>query len=181
MRHPGTRRPTNFFVVTPEQRQVVFGLVHAPGRPPTSSGDDVLRAFDSRDGVSLGVQLLADAIARKDSEDVEYALLVCTTFGFKVDHLPLLLDLTEATWHVSHENAVWYLGKYQTPAVVRALFRATQWIPDYLDFDDSRALARKAIWELGKQPGEEARQALEQLVRSDDALIRREAKHQLER
>ncbi|MFD5103330.1 hypothetical protein [Streptomyces albidochromogenes] len=36
---------------------------------------------------------------------------------------------------------------------------ATRWIPEYLDFDEFRALAVKAIWALGAIPGPEARDA----------------------
>jgi hypothetical protein len=58
-----------------------------------------------------------------------------------------------ADWHHSHEDVVWHLGEYQGADVISALDHATRWVPDYLDFDENRALARKAIWELGKQPG----------------------------
>lgn len=167
--------------MTPEQKQVILGLMHIPNGPPTSKPEDVLRVFGATDGVTLGLELLAGAVERRDSEEVEYALLVCQTFGFAEGDLPLLLDLASADWHVKHEDVVWYLGGYQSPAVVDALYHATQWVPDYLAFDENRALARKAIWELGKQPGDKARQALKRLAHSKDELLSNEAKQQLER
>lgn len=128
--------------MTPEQRQVVFGLVLVPGRGRRSSPDDVLRHFGSSDGMELGLALLSQAVADSDSADVEAALLVCQTFGFGPSHLPLLLELASADWHCKHEDVVWYLGKnYQSPEVVEALIAATEWVPDYLGFDESRALA----------------------------------------
>ncbi|RST14149.1 hypothetical protein E2C00_18095 [Streptomyces sp. WAC05374] len=33
------------------------------------------------------------------------------------------------------------LGKLRSPRTVPALVEATRWVPDYLDFDDNRALA----------------------------------------
>jgi len=53
--------------------------------------------------------------------------------------------------------------------------------PDYLDYDESRALARKAIWAIGKTPGPAAEQALVRLSRSEDDILREEAEHQLDR
>jgi hypothetical protein len=166
--------------VTPEQEQVIFGLVHAPSRPPTTSPEDVLRCFNTEDGSALGLTLLSEAADHNDSDEVELALLVCKTFGFTDAHLPLLLALAGADWHVSHEDVVWYLGSFQSPDVVDALYRATQWVQGYLDFDDNRALARKAIWELGKQQSQKSRDVLRQLVDSDDELLSREARQQLE-
>jgi hypothetical protein len=167
--------------VTPEQEQVILGLVHAPNRPPTTRPEDVLRCFNTEDGSALGLTLLSEAADHNDSDEVEFALLVCETFGFTSDHLPSLLVLAGADWHVSHENVVWYLGRFQSPEVVDALYRTTQWVPGYLDFDDNRALAKKAIRALGNQQTQKARDVLRQLADSDDELLRREARQQLER
>jgi hypothetical protein len=142
----------------------------------------VLRCFGSSNGAELGLALLRDAIADHDSADLEAALLVSETFGFRAGHLPLLLELASADWHYKHEDVVWYLGKnYQSPEVVEALISATEWVPEYLDFDENRALARKAIWELGKQPGERARAALEQIARSATGVLQEDARRQIER
>jgi len=168
-------------VITREQWGVLLGLVHYPGRPPTSTAEDVLRCFGASDGVSLGLHLLERAVAKRGAEDVEGALLVCNRFGFTPEHLPLLLELASTEWHHSHEDVVWYLGDYQGPEVVNALIRATEWIPEYLRFDESRALARKAVRGLGRQPDEKARDALLRLAASDHEIIRTDALKQLER
>ena len=68
----------------------------------------------------------------------------------------------------------------RTPDAVEALFGATQWIPT-LEYDDSRALAVKAIWALGKIPGAEAENKLETLARSGDDILQKTAAEQLER
>ncbi|MET9438981.1 HEAT repeat domain-containing protein, partial [Streptomyces sp. NPDC006551] len=62
-----------------------------------------------------------------------------------------------------------------------ALVAATRWVPEYLDFDESRALAVKAIWALGAIPGEEAREALEGLRGDENEIIRENAVKQLAR
>jgi hypothetical protein len=96
--------------------------------------------------MASGLHLLERAVAKRCTDDVEGALFVCSKFGFTPEHLPFLLELASADWHHSHEDVVWYLGDYQGPEVVNALIRATEWIPEYLDSDESRALARKAVW-----------------------------------
>ena len=167
--------------MTPEQRRVVFGLVHLPGRPPTTTAEDVLRAFTTEDGVGLGAALLGDAIKTRAARDLEYALLVCKTFGFGPEHRSFLLKLASADWHHSHENVVWYLGNYEGDDVVDALDRATQWVPEYLDFDEHRAWARRAICELGKQPGARSRAVLSRIANSGEPVVAEEARTQLER
>ena len=69
------------------------------------------------------------------------------------DHLDLLVQLASADWHHKHEDVVSALGQLRSPAAVEALYHAAWWVPDYLDFDESRALAVKAIWALGGTPG----------------------------
>jgi hypothetical protein len=168
-------------VITREQWDVLLGLVHYPGRSPISTTEDVLRCFGASDGVSLGLHLLERAVAECGAEDVEGALLVCSKFGFTPEHQPLLLELASAEWHHSHEDVVWYLGDDQGSEIVNALIRATEWIPRYLNFDESRSLARKAVRGLGRQQSEKARDALRRLAVSDHEIIRTDALKQLER
>ncbi len=73
------------------------------------------------------------------------------------------------------------LGQLRAPAAVDALYHAAWWVPDYLDFDESRALAVKAIWALGGTPGDEAEQALKQLVSAEDEIVREVGRAQLDR
>lgn len=95
--------------------------------------------------------------------------------------MPLLIEQANADWHLRHEDVIWLLGKYKSPLTVDALDQATQWIPEYLDFDEARALARKAIWALGGTPGPEAEQALERLVHDKDEDLHELAQEQLQR
>jgi HEAT repeat protein len=100
-------------------------------------------------------------------------------FGFGPQHVDPLKELVTATWHVSHEDVVGALGKLRVPMVTDALFNATQWIPEYLNYDESRALAVKAIWALGKIDDIEAVRKLEMLSRCEDQILRNSALEQL--
>lgn len=167
--------------MTPADRRAILSMVTVPGRAREGSPEDVLRHFGTIDGQSLGLNLLLEAMGRQDADDVELALVVITTFGVTMGQLGALARLATANWHHSHEEVVTALGRLRTAAAVNPLYEATQWIPGYLDFDESRALARKAIWALGGTPGPEAERALTRLLDDDDELIRKAASAQVER
>jgi HEAT repeat protein len=155
-------------------------LIHAPGRPPTVTPEEVLQHFGADDGKALGLQLLRQAVQDRDRDDVEFALIVCYKFGFEADHLDLLLQLADADWHRRHEDVVTALGNLKDPRAVDALYRATQSAPEYL-IDDGAELARKATWALGKIPGTEADSALSRLTESSEEQIRKTAIKQIEK
>jgi hypothetical protein len=167
--------------VTPEDRRVISSLMVIPVRGPGCSPEEVLRHFGTTDGSALGFYLLRGAVDRQDGLDVEMALIVCFTFGFTMDHLDPLLHLASADWHHKHEDVVSALGLLRAPGAVNALYDAAWWIPDYLDFDESRALAVRAIWALGCTPGAEAGQALKRLLSAEDEVVRATASAQLAR
>jgi HEAT repeat protein len=167
--------------LTPDQRSAIRALVVVPGRATTGSPADVLDQFGTADGRALGLALLRDAVDRQDGSDTELALIVCYTFGFTPDHLDLLVRLTSADWHHKHEDVVRALGKLRSPAAVDALQEMAQRVPDYLDFDENRGLAVKAIRALGDTPGPEAEQALTALLGSDSEVVRDAARQQLDR
>lgn len=165
--------------MTPEQQRLVLSLIVAPGSGRQSSLDEFLRLFGASDGRNLGLELLRDAVERRDAVDVEMALIVCSTFGVTTGHFELLLELASADWHFKHEDVVTALGRYRRPDAVDVLYGATQWVPSYLEFDEARALATKAIWALGQTPGEESERALARLLDSDSDILRQAARRQL--
>ncbi|ADC61488.1 HEAT repeat domain-containing protein [Allochromatium vinosum] len=143
---------------------------------------DFLQSFDNAsDGSTLALQLLHEAIDGRDTEEVELALIVGFRFGIDERHLSALLNLEPANWHQRHEDVVSALGDIRSTEAVPALYHATQWIPDYLDFDENRALAVKAIWSLGNIAGKEAEACLEKLASDPDAILRDTAREQLKR
>jgi len=167
--------------MTPEERDLIMSLVVVPGRQPEDHREAVLQHFGESDGKALGLALLNDALVRQDGIDVEMALIVSSTFGFTESQVDPLVRLCSAEWHQKHEDVVAALGELRNPSAVPALYGATEWVPDYLDFDESRALARKAIWAIGKTPGDDAEAALKRLLGSDDEIVREEAWRQLRR
>jgi hypothetical protein len=168
--------------MTAEQRKLCRQLIiNPPIGASQISKEEFLRQFPSAvEHAKLALTLLQDAYEAKDPEDLQCALIVGFAFGFSPEHVGILNRLIEADWHISHEDVVSALDQLRSPDAVHALFHATQWIPKYLNFDDNRALAVKAIWALGKLPGNEAEKNLELLTRSDDAILRKAAAEQLD-
>ncbi len=129
----------------------------------------------------LSTRLLQDAIDSKDWREFRAALQVGFEFGFTVEQADILIPVLDKDWHVNHEEIVQILVDFHTPKAIEPFFRATQWVPAYLDFDEARALAVKAIWGLGKLPGPETEEKLKILAKSDVEVIRKNALYQLER
>ena len=119
----------------------------------------------------------------QNADDLQCALIVGHTFGFAAEQATILGHLIEVgtDWHFSHEDVVDALDELKTTDAVESLFRATQWIPKSLEYDDGRALAVKAIWALGNLPGKEAEAKLKALALSNDAILQKTAEEQLER
>ncbi|MEW9531805.1 hypothetical protein [Microbispora sp. NPDC049125] len=167
--------------MTPEEQRLIMSLVVVPGRGRQGDPRDVLDHFETHDGRALGRDLLREAVDRRDAVDVEMALIVCAVFGYTMDHFDSLVRLCSADWHYKHEDVVTGLGELRTSHAVDALYLATQWVPEYLDYDEGRALARKAIWAIGGTPGTEAGQALARLLSSSDEILQEAAREQLGR
>jgi HEAT repeat protein len=167
--------------MTPEERSLVRAMYIIPGRDQALSNEEFLRQFGAADGVALGVSLLQDATERHDPLDVDLALFVCFRFGFTERHLESLLILAFADWHKRHEDVASALGDLKTPTAVDALLHLASWVPSYLDFDDARALAVKAIWALGGIADDSAKAALKSLTTSDNEIVAENAVTQLQR
>ena len=167
--------------MTPDEQDLVMGLAVGVGKGPTRTLDEVLTHFGESDGAALALRLLRDAMERQDAVDVEMAFIVHDAGASDEEFLEPLIELCGADWHHSHEDVVTSLGALRSPRTVPALVEATRWIPEYLAYNDARALARKAIWALGGIPGEEARDALNSLRDAEDAFIREKAGKQLAR
>lgn len=169
--------------MTPEERSLCRDLVITPPSAVRKiSKEEFARRFPSAiEHGTVAARLLEEVYKSRNSDDVQCVLIVGHAFGFASDHVGVLARLLEADWHVSHEDIVSALDKLRSPEAVNALYRATQWIPEYLSYDDSRALAVKAIWALGKLSGGEAEAALHQLAASNDTVIRDGAEEQLQR
>lgn len=159
----------------------MLSLCVVPHAGPSADPDAVLGRLGASDGRELGARLLRDALEGADGDTAEMALIVTAAFGVSSDHLDPLLDLATAGWHRVHEDVATELGRLKSPAAVEVLHYLAQWIPAYLDFDESRALAVKAVWALGGIPGDDAERALVALSDSDSDIVRVQARRQRER
>jgi len=164
--------------MTPREKELIFDLSAHGLRH-----EDFLRQFrpGNSDGMELSRQLLEEALSSGMPDEVEYALIVGFTFRFSPSHLEALSRLSEADWHFKHEDVVTALGQLKDRGAVEALYRSALKRYRYLDFDDSRALAVKAIWALGQIQDISAEKKLERLAQSDEKIIRNEALNQLRR
>jgi HEAT repeat protein len=102
-------------------------------------------------------------------------------FGVPRSLVAPLRELVSADWHERHEDVVSLLDEMRDPDSVDAFRDAATVIPAYLEFDDARALAVKAMWALGNLGTERAKAALRDLARSNEAVIQENAVKQLAR
>ena len=127
-------------------------------------------------------KLFRSAIVIASEEQAEEAFRVLFR-GFESDRrfVPYLVELIEADWHKRHEDIASCLQKSKdnraTPALLRTAIRKF----DYLDYDNSYALARKCTWALADIGTQESRAALEVISRNDDETIAGYAIRRLER
>jgi len=162
------------------QRDLIDGLLYGVGGPRLTKSE-FLAQFGVQDGVALGVAILADAVARHDTGELSDGLVVTFTFGVSEDHLPLLIDLLDVSWHVEKEDIVSLLGEFHRPDLVDTLVHAMDHVPDYLEFEDGRSLFDKAISAIRDTPGEYAEAVLVNLADSTNPLIRDRAGKELAR
>ena len=140
-----------------------------------------LRRFRAKDGRQLGLALLADAIERRDSIDVEWSFSVCYSFGFTTEHVDLLHELAFVDWHISHEDVAWELDMIGSVASVPYLKHLAVWIPDHLAWDEHRALSTKAVWGIAKMDHPVAREAIIELSHNPDPHVAHAAQFQIQR
>jgi hypothetical protein len=164
-----------------DQVDLIRGLIVGRGGKRRLEPEEFLRQWGADDGIELGYELLADAVRRRSGDDVERAITVVSTFGKRWRLLPLLLELAGAEWHERHEDVISELSGYRTPEAIDALVHAVEWVPDYLDYDEARALAVKALWGLAAIVDGRAEDALERFAGSDVEVIADNAQQLLER
>jgi hypothetical protein len=134
------------------------------------SRDEFLRAYPvnvEQDSKHIQ-QLLSDALSCKQAEDVECALLLGFEFGFSADCVDVLCRLLDADWHQKHEDIVRVLQQLRSPSSVDALCRATSMRHQYLEYNDSTALAIKCVWALSKIGTQAALDKLKFIVDNDE-------------
>ncbi|ROP59945.1 PBS lyase HEAT-like repeat-containing protein [Enterobacter sp. BIGb0383] len=147
------------------------------------SGDELKERF-SLEGKSTSEfisNLLIEASDNKDPDLLEDGITLI--FIFKDVRYPIkeLNSLLLESWHYKHEDIASLLQDAKSPTSIDALNKAIVKKFDYLDFDDSYALAVKCIWALGEIGTPEAIDKLTKLSISDNDVIRDNAINQLKR
>jgi hypothetical protein len=147
------------------------------------SEDEFLRevGIARADATGFALKILEEAYRQKSEDDVECGLSVGFHLGFTSEFIDVLTRLSDAGWHHSHEDVVTALDSLGDTRTIEALYRAALKIHPYLEFDDSRALAGKAIWALGRLGNAIADQKLRLLAESSDPVVGTDARKQLYR
>jgi hypothetical protein len=158
-----------------EQNSILDMMLHR------ISEEEFLRRFRIRrvDASGLALRILEEAYRQKNADEVEFGLGVGFHFGMTLDHLYILCRLSDADWHISHEDIVTALGELRDVRAVEPLYRASLKLHPYLAFDDSRALAVKAMFALGNLKDLAADEKLRLLAQSENEILKREALEQL--
>lgn len=148
---------------------------------PALSVSEFLRIFRNGEveSVSLVGELLSGALEMQDTDEMELAMLAGFNLGFSVSHINLLSSLAQAEWHYSHEDIASAFDEIRVPGCVNSLRYLAQWVPEYLEFDEARALGSKAVWALKKIGDASARAALREISVSQKDIVGRLAQEKL--
>lgn len=166
--------------MTPEQSEAVLALVHRPAEPAPDP-TDLVRRTGRTDPTTWALLELQGAIGRRSADDVELAMVVAAVFGEDDRFVAPPTQLLETDQHVQHEDAASALDGLGAGSAVPALVHAAHHVPDYLDVDEARSPAVKAIRSLGRIPGDHAELALRQLLQHEDRSLRPRVQRVLDR
>ncbi len=132
----------------------------------------------SADPSSLIIFCLQESYEERSPDGVDRAMLLGYSFQFTTSHVEILCKLAFADWHFKHEEIARALDIIRDPCAIDALEYLARTKYPYLEYDDSRALAVKAIWALGNLG---SIITLGRLVSDDDSIVRDAALSQLHR
>jgi hypothetical protein len=130
---------------------------------------------------AFALKMLDHAYGQESEDDVECGLLLAFKFGLSHEFVDTLIRLSDADWHHSHEDLVMALDDLRDKRAIDAFYPAALKLHPYLDYDDVRALARKAIWALGNLADPIADEKLRQLAQADHGIVSEFATEQLKR
>lgn len=163
-----------------EMLELIRRMIEMPGRPATLTDAQFLKKVGETDGAALAWRLLREATTSRSAALLDVSLFLSARFGFDSSWIPTISGLLVETWHEAHEELVDMLSDLATPETVPGLLLMTQFIPPRREWDESRSLARRAIWALGALDGEVAGQLLVRLSQDPDERIRGFAQRQLD-
>ncbi|HEX6180291.1 MAG TPA: hypothetical protein VFZ47_03550 [Chitinophagaceae bacterium] len=117
------------------------------------------------------VKLFEHAIRIKAPGEVEDAVNATYTMDQPDDFVPYLVQLLESPWHFDHEDIASLLQHIAAPETVDVLFKIATTKFEYLDYNDSKPLARKCTWALADIGSNKAKEALIELSKNQDSEI----------
>lgn len=127
-------------------------------------------------------QLLEVAFEEKEADDIDYLVYVVFALNLVTDeYINLLIKLMYAPWHYTHEDIATIFQSFKFPQTIKCLYDTALTQFEYLEFDDSFALAVKCIWALGEINTVESKEKLTLLAKSENEIIKENAINQLNR
>jgi hypothetical protein len=127
-------------------------------------------------------ELLNNAHDDKNSDDVDYALMIAYKFNLITEkYIDVLCKLLGSDWHYKHEDIARGLQKLRSEKAVEVLYKTALTKFEYLDYDNSYSLARKCMWALGDIHTDKAIEKLKLLAESEDKEIKEYAIEQFNR
>lgn len=139
-------------------------------------------SVDIRSNPDYVEKLLICAYNEKNADDVEYSLTVAYKFNLITErYVDILCKLLESSWHYRHEDIAKILQSMKSPSSIEYLYRTALTKFEYLEYDNSYALARKCMWALGDIGTDKAIERLKLLANSEDEELRGYAIEQFNR
>lgn len=123
---------------------------------------------------------LVKAVEQRDPDEFEDAFSACLTTGKSDGLCKLLSKVLLEDWHFRHEDVASEIQQLKCECAVQALEQRASSNPEYLEWDENHALARKCTWALADIGTTEARDALARLAKSDIPVIRGFAQKRLD-
>ena len=127
------------------------------------------------------VSLLTNAYQERDSDGVEYALLLGFLFQFNKNCMSILRTLLGSEWHCKHEDIVTVLDKDNDCNSAESFYEAAISQHEYLDYDEDFNLAKKAVRALGRLSCFSALVKLRLLYQSENKVIKASAAKRIKR
>lgn len=117
------------------------------------------------------IEKLKKAILEQDPALVETAIFQIHKSNYEKEYIPLLIELLDADWHVRHEDIVLAFQDFKDNDSTAILLKTAKRKFEYLDYDNSYALARKCTWALAEIATIESKNALLEISQMPDNTI----------
>ncbi|MES2371135.1 MAG: HEAT repeat domain-containing protein [Bacteroidota bacterium] len=164
--------------MTNDEKQLIADLISG-----SLENDDFLKQYpiDLLTNKDYIPQQLEHAFSEENGDNVEDLMYLFFRFDEEFDgkYVEVFCKLLRMPWHNQHENMVRLLQGLKDARSVNCLYETALARFEYLDYDDTFALARKCIHALADINNEDAREKLKLLTTSDIQIIREKAEKQL--